>query len=294
MSIGKKTNSEYSRLILYQELLAPLMSLRWTILHLPPQSELVTSDVGLGLAKTPNTPPEYDGEDGFVVPIDPTTLLAVTRKRQPGPVIRWSDEGWVALVEHRFVGDESGSINVVMAAGARNAVYGRTRRAVAPLATALADGGPRGAAIFPEVTEVDLECHMYDYFRVASAIAAEPEAAQSAADCVDWSAVDERTWTGPVAVQMMFPERTGGGVRFDGGDLYVDGAYGAEVRRLRREAGDFRKGAYALISLADVQRQQGKIAGTAERVVNLVRFDTGRPDQTVDSTGDADPTLTPQ
>ena len=225
--------------------------------------------------------PDYCGEDGYIIPLDRRTALAVHRRARPRPALRWHDGQWLAAIDHRSLGDEAHGMNRALANSTRSAVFGRTKELVESVAEFVGVSAPYGPSIFPEVVDVDLECHIYDYFRVASAITVEPPAAQAAADCVNWSAIADRAWTGPVVVQMLFPERTGGGVIVRDDELYVDLGFGAAVRERRRAAGDFRKGAMGLMDLSQVRANQGKIAHNASRIVNLASFDTpALPDET--------------
>ena len=87
-----------------------------------------------------------------------------------------------------------------------------------------------------------------------SLIGAGPADAQSRADTLDWSTINETDWTAPVVVELLFPDRARGGVRVDGDEVVVDLAHGIAQRRARREAGDFRMGALALSDLSNLRR----------------------------------------
>jgi hypothetical protein len=204
---------------------------------LRPSAELVTSDIGFATASTPVG-------DSYVVPLDRCTALAITpsTSRQ---VLSWVDGHWVALLEHYDVADSDvPDLKRAMGAFARHAVYGPTRESVEQASQQLAAAPHVGAAMLG--TKVDLGCHLYDYFRVVSALQSTPADAQAAADSIDWPAV-ECLWPAPVAFELLFPERTVGGVQADADYITVDLTLGSAVRKVRRAAGDFRKGAITLM-----------------------------------------------
>jgi hypothetical protein len=236
-AILRPDHSTAGRLLDFQHLLAPVMTSRWTVLHFAPSAELVTSDTGFATASTPV------GES-YVVPLDRCTALVITpsTSRQ---VLSWVDGHWVALLEHYDVADSDvPDLKRAMGAFARHAIYGPTRESVEQASQQLAAAPHVGPAMLG--AEVDLGCHLYDYFRVVSALQSTPADAQSAADSIDWPAV-ERLWPAPVVFELLFPERTVGGVQADGHHITVDLTLGAAVRKVRRAAGDFRKGAMTLM-----------------------------------------------
>jgi hypothetical protein len=94
---------------------------------------------------------------------------------------------------------------------------------------------------------IDAGCHMYDYFRVLSAMTAPDAPQQGAADVIAWDRVNG--WPAPVIAEFLFPERTRGGVTVSNGRIEIDLAFGAIMRHFRRESGDFRQGAYGLLPL---------------------------------------------
>jgi len=68
-----------------------------------------------------------------------------------------------------------------------------------------------GASIL-EAAEFDSECHLYDWFRVAEFLRHARAGSVYTGD-IDWAEIERsRTWSGPLVVELRFPERTSGGV----------------------------------------------------------------------------------
>ena len=262
-----------ARLLDYQMLMAPIMASRWVVAHFSSSAEIVTSDSAFCMFSTP------DG-DGYAIPVDPRTVLMllppspsemltfeggfVPRTPNLRPALTWTGPGWTANVEHRTLGDSDiAHLNRAMGAWATDEVYGPTPAAVeqgAPMSgQSIAEATSFGSAF----ADVDLGCHLYDYFRVLSATRAIPPTAQQAADHTDWSKVSPLRWPGPVAVELLRAEQTRGGVSIDSDQLTVDLAYGTAVRFARRRAGDPGYAAMALGGLALVPPQTGWIDGPA-------------------------------
>jgi hypothetical protein len=173
--------------------------------------------------------------------------------RTSGSVLQWREDRWLAQIEHYNL-DDSGVAELKRSIGAfaTKAVFGPTQQAVDEASQHLGKAGP----LTPGLLEGgDLGCHIYDYFRVLSALQSGPDQAQERADGLDWSAIEDKQWTAPVAVELLFQDRTEGGVRVEGNNLVIDLAYGIKTREKRREAGDFRMGATSLTELS-VLRQK--------------------------------------
>lgn len=247
LTVDRSDNATAARLMDFQLLLARVMAARWVVLHFPAGAELVTSDRGFALTSTPD-----GAEHGYLVPISRRTAIVVV-PRTCGCPLRWTDERWVAQVEHRDVAAaEAPALNQAMGAFARHEVYGETRKAVTEASRQLAQAPYLGTGLFEPI---DPASHPYDYFRVLSLIGAGPDEAQLRADRLDWSTINEADWTAPVVVELLFPSRAKGGVRVEGNEVVVDLAFGIKQRTARRAAGDFRTGALALIDLSNLQRQ---------------------------------------
>jgi hypothetical protein len=241
--VSREDNATAARLVDLQELLAPVMAAHWTVLHFSESVDLVTSDTGWTGALTPVG-------NRYVVPLDRHTALALTPaiRRQ---ILRRTDTKWEAEVNHVQVDDsEAAGLRRALGTFAWHAVYGPTQESVDEAARDLGQAPQIGPGLFGAPDGIDLECHLYDYFRVVSAVASPIEEAQAAADNINWTTVSS-LWTAPVVVEVLFPERTVGGVQVDNG-ISVDMTLGVQLRAIRRAAGDPWTGAKSLIELADL------------------------------------------
>lgn len=233
--ISVRDNATQARLIDFQLVLAPIMASRWTVHHFPPVTELVTSDTGSAAATVFG--------HGYVVPIGRFTALVLTWKRRK-QVLSWTGTHWVTPIEHfTSPGAEATELRRAMGAYAEHAVYGPTKESVEDASIQLGSAPRIGPSLLGDAAGgIDLGCHQYDYFRVLSALHSVPADTQAAVDDINWSAV-QATWTGPVAIEVIFPDRTTGGVRVEEGKVILDLAHGIRTRKARRAAGDFRTGA---------------------------------------------------
>jgi hypothetical protein len=240
---SSRDNGTAARLIQFQELLAPVMAAEWHVAHFPADVDLITNDIGYSVASTP------DGE-GYVVPLSRTTALVILGSSSR-TVLKWENGAWIAPIDHRpLPAQEVPRLRMALGNFARLSVFGPTEAAVVQGAAKLGTAPKESDSILlgGSATGVDLECHLYDYFRVLSALRQSPETAQAAADEIDWAAVAE-TWTGHVAVEVLFTEERMGGVHVEGGQIALDLAFGIASRKARRAAGDFRRGARTLAEL---------------------------------------------
>jgi hypothetical protein len=246
LMMDRAVNATAARLMDFQLLLAVLMAARWVVLHFPAGVELVTNDRGFALTST-----SVGAERAYVVPIGRRAALVVV-PRICGQPLRWTGGRWEAELEHRDVAAaEAPALNRATGAFARREVYGATRESVAEASPQLGEAQYPGAGLFEPL---DPPSHLYDYFRVLSVIGAGPDDAQARADTLDWSTINEADWTAPVVVEVLFPDRASGGVRVEGDQVIVDLAHGVAQREARRNAGDFRMGAMALIDLSQLRR----------------------------------------
>jgi hypothetical protein len=262
--IGGENGAEEGRLLEFQELLAPFAAAKWTVLHFKSAPPLVTSDRGWSTAIAPYA--------GHVVPLDPRTLLVVepTRRRT---ILRWTERGWRAPVVHRSPpGFEVDAWNATISAGAREQIFGPTETAVERAAEHLEDRRP-SSPFADFVDQMDLGCHLYDYFRILSAISRTLPDAQEAIETVDWRAVDEERWTAPVWIELIMGSRTGGGVRVVAPDgIEVDLSLGVVTRFRRHQFGDFRTGARIPLPLAQIRDlPTEKQSGRASELTSLDR-----------------------
>jgi len=71
---------------------------------------------------------------------------------------------------------------------------------------------------------------------------------------VEWKTISGEDWRARVVVELLFPDRTRGGVSVRDGQISVDLTYGIEQRRARKQIGDFRMGALSQVDLDALKR----------------------------------------
>ena len=238
------------RIIEFQELLAPVMAARWTVVHLPAGSELISSDRGFGGVT-------LAGQTAIMVPCDRQTALVLSycNKRS---VAAWSEGNWVAPILHRDVESSVSELfRQSVARSAYSSVYGSSRELVAQFVDDLGSTAKFPAGIVTQ-NDCDLMCHTYDYFRLCSAISGPPDQAQDLANEISWDALPDK-WDIPVAVELLFPERTRGGVLVSGSEIILNLQYGLSVMRMRQELRDFRRGAISVLPIRHLARHLGAL-----------------------------------
>lgn len=229
------------RVIQFQEQLAPVMAANWIVLHFP-EASLPTSDRALG-------PARVGALTGYLVPVDPSSALLLTRgiSRQ---IASYKKGRWYVRVPHRNVTDtDLKTVRESLAKFALSSIYGPSRESVGAVPTKHIGTANRvWPSLLVSEKDCDLICHVYDYFRVASAIARPPADAQGAADRIDLTSVSSN-WTLPIAHVGLRPERTRGGVIVDGDAITQDLRLGIAIKRLRMEHGEAIRGAYAVFPI---------------------------------------------
>lgn len=230
----------------FQEHLAPVMVANWTVLHFP-SPDLPTSDRALAPVST-------SVGTGYVVPITTTSALLL-QHRTAGQVAFWKKGRWYVRIAHAHVDEADRNAVVDALSGfALSAVYGPTRDSVAQILQASIGARNRvwpGQIVNEKVC--DLICHVYDYFRVLAALQVDPPHTQAAADRAD-NEVFANKWKLPVAVVLTHRERTRGCVYIDHNALGVDMRLGLEMKRLRRQLGDFVRGTFTVVPLDALSR----------------------------------------
>lgn len=264
--------NDEGRVMQFQEHLAPVMVSNWTVLHLP-QATLPTSDRALAPTKT-------SAGDGYVVPVSPDRALLLTRSsnRQLG---YFKKKGWYVRIPHVPATVEDQTAIVASLAGfALSSIYGPTRASVAIPSASIGTANKVWPTLLVSEQDCDLICHVYDYFRVASAFATEPSQAQAAANRIDLGAIT-KDWTFPIAVVMNHKERTRGCVVAEDHAVYVSVDLGIGIKRLRRIAGDAIRGSFVIApiqhmidlgkNLGDdcIERDDGRANRTYLRDANL-------------------------
>lgn len=253
--IGSPDHATGARLIDLQILLAPILAARWTVVHFPDNEDLVVSDRGYALTATPG-----GGAASYAIPISRQAALVLT-PRDTGKPLRWSGSSWAVDVEHfDAVPGDAAALNQATGAFAREAVFGCSQQGVEQAGANLGKADRLTAGLF-EV--LDPASHLYDYFRVLIAIAEPPGAERSLNDEVDWKKVSAEDWQAPVVVELLFPDRTQGGVRVSEGRITIDLTYGIKQRRIRKTTGDFRMGALSHVELDALKRAKPRSKGAA-------------------------------
>ena len=228
------------RIWAFQEMLAPVMVSRWTVLHCPTDS-LITSDRAFGVASTAL-------DVGIAVPIDSSHAILLTRCERRA-VARCADGRWWSNIEHRAATeDDARSIRSGLTELAVHSTFGRNVDLLGDLIWRKGRRNDSFPALIVNPEEADLACHIYDYFRFMAAICAGAhEDVQVAANAADLRA-SLPTWTTPVAVQLNFNERTRGDVRHcNDSELEMGLELGLRLCARRREVGDFRRGAFIVM-----------------------------------------------
>jgi len=268
------SNSD-ARIIEFQELLAPVMAADWIVLHAPVGMDLITNDRGYGVV------PLTNGGHAMVIPCSPRTAVALGY-RDRRTILRWSDSGWTALLNHYNLStSECSGIREAVAHRALRDVYGPTELSVGDVVGISSQVAAELPQFMVNPTVCDMDCHIYDYFRVCSAARSTVPAAQDSADQVLWKALP-KDWSIPVAAEVLFPERTRGGVRVVGSELLLDLRFGIEVMRIRRELRDFRRGGYIVAPIKHLS-EQGTVLGEQWR--NGPAGDAGHTTMSINGVG---------
>jgi hypothetical protein len=129
----RSDNTNMSRLIEFQRLLAPVMAARWVVMHAKGDGPVITNELGYAAFKPPD-----DDHIGIAIPLDQKTIL--------GLVPTWPDHArgilkdggtgqWRAFIEHHdlAVGDHI-NFNKTMAAIGSEFLVGPTEESVLSLA----------------------------------------------------------------------------------------------------------------------------------------------------------------
>jgi hypothetical protein len=178
--------------------------------------------------------------------LDPSAALLLTFEVNR-TIARRKDQKWHAEVDHVDM-PPSGVEHVrnALAEFALQAIVGPSASSVAIDRQLLGSRNAEWPALIVNPANCDVMCHIYDYFRVACALSVEPRRAQHAADTIDLSLLSEH-WRTPIAVELVFPERTAGGVRvLEQESITLDLRLGINLMRLRKAIGDWRLGGFSV------------------------------------------------
>lgn len=88
-------NTNTSRIIRLQKLLAPVLTARWVVLHNSnPKHPIISNDLSLTL-----TLDILSNDMGWAIPLDPQTILGIFPKKER-PIATFTNEVWLANIEH--------------------------------------------------------------------------------------------------------------------------------------------------------------------------------------------------
>ena len=220
-------------------MLAPVMVSRWTVLHYP-EPEVPTSDRALAAL---NTPFGF----GLAVPIDPTSVLLLTECTERNVAI-FRDGRWCTQVSHQeLTREDVARIRVALAGFAMNAIFGPTSESIDHDSALIGSANAEWPGLIINPRSCELVCHLYDYFRVAHAISAPLGQGQAAAEKIDLRAVLP-TWKSPIAVELVFAERTRGGVSVvESETVRLSARLGIDMYAARRSTGDSQQGGFIIL-----------------------------------------------
>jgi len=234
------------RVMEYQEVLAPIMAARWTVVHFSDAVPLITSDRGFGIAY-------FGARPAMVIPLSSSAALLLDD--YPYTVLRRKNGGkWVAPIEHWFADTsefDPGKINRTIAAQAIRDIYGSTQAAVESARTdEVVDPHSFG---LPYLTiDTDLRGHFYDWYRMLAALRARPGDEQAALDDSGWDRLDLPD-DAPIALELGYPERTLGGVYIVNDDLVMSMSFGQHLKMIRRTVGDLMNGAMVVMNVGHLK-----------------------------------------
>lgn len=219
------------RVIEFQHLLAPTMSARWTVLHFDGVETVITNDRGIGCGF-------FNGEHVVVVPIDPSCALILAQGTRQ--IIRRTKEGtWRSPIRH-IAGDADDlrMINSCIARGAIAEIYGSNGRSLEQYVEPLNSRQEQSPQALIKPPEIDLNAHIYDYFRVRAALRSSKGQEQIAADRASLMEAEVPPETA-IALVHTATGKTRGGVYAKSDKIVIDLDLGAYIWYLRKRNNDW-------------------------------------------------------
>lgn len=206
-----ESNSNSSRLIELQRILALVTCAKWNIVHSVSTEPFLNNDLGMTGTIVPNT-----NEIGLVVPLSRTVAVRLF-PRDRRWVVRWDRDKWLAVVDHDYLSrPKLAGLNRAVAAAARDFVVGpdiKSVASVAPYLGQIADHRPL-MNIWP-FTAAEKRVNEFHWHRLVSLThrnEAPPELTQDTdiRAGIDWSALAEGWMPGAVIFGMnTTPRETG-------------------------------------------------------------------------------------
>lgn len=164
-------NTNMSRLLELQRLLAPVAASRLIVLHSAGDDPIITNDLGYAYFYCPLT-----REPGYVIPLDPSTALGVI----PGETNiacegRWPGSWETEVHHHQLQPNVQGGLNKALAQAAQNFIFGPTLRSVTRWTSAMSVPGqlPR-LHYFTRFTPKTRRRNEFLWHRLISAISLRP------------------------------------------------------------------------------------------------------------------------
>jgi hypothetical protein len=119
-------NTNMSRIIRLQRMLAPVTTARWVVLHSTAAQPVISNDLGLTLTKN-----LANGEIGWAIPLDKQTILGIFPLKRRS-IAYYEHCVWTANIEHLYPDPSMfEGINEQIAKSASEFVFGPTRESVA-------------------------------------------------------------------------------------------------------------------------------------------------------------------
>lgn len=214
-------NTNISRSIRLQRLLAPVASAHWKILHNQPgQPPLVSNDIGLVPTKNLET-----GDIGWAIPLDTRTILGIfpCKKRR---IADFTSHQWRVQMDHLspnpaiFVG-----FHEQLAKSANEFVFGPTRQSVAAVAAGHSKQ-PEDLAIIMEgawndlFSGADLRKHEFEWHYLAAIANKNVSPHADEMYVFQLEDVGLTKWSPPILMLSGDDPKTG--ISFEGNELYLD------------------------------------------------------------------------
>jgi tetratricopeptide (TPR) repeat protein len=223
-AIGKKKsdNTNVSRLIEFQRLLAPVMAARWVVMHVCGDDPVITNELGF----TSFRPPDGSSESGIAVPIGTRTILGLipTWPTHARCILEDGDTGqWRAVIEHVTLSEgDQRNFNAAIANIAQDFLAGPTNdavecsRAALDSDCALTPGFIGGVWPLPHIART----HEFEWYRAVTVISKKSsELAQSDFQRIAWPVV-ANDWSPVVANPIRSPEFLSG-MELQGDKVYL-------------------------------------------------------------------------
>ncbi len=183
-------NTNNSRLIEFQRLLAPVMAARWVVMHTKGSHPVITNELGYTIFQPP------DGSDpGIAIPIGPNAILGIIRTWPKYGRLVMQDGGtgqWRALIEHRTLTENDQiNFNEAMANIASGFIAGPDVASLEPHKDTLAHEQLKAEfveAFWP--TPLIRVAHEFEWYRAVTAISKKSSSlTQAALQNLDWNVI---------------------------------------------------------------------------------------------------------